>query len=309
MPDWKGSIVDQCPLCSSSRLSSAGKRKDGAEVSKCDDCGVGFLNPMPNEHEIARMYTDYYNREDGIGYTKYPVRLAAAGLDYLLWNIVKPHVKSGSTLLDVGCAYGARVDFFRRRGLKSSGVDMSGEAVTYGRQNWNLDLRATKYEELDESGVFDIITMIDFVEHLPAPNDWARKTKTLTHWGSLVLILTPDLDCYGDYGEKWIGYNTSFEHVLFYNRQALGNVLRKHGFEIAMTTNVKSAPPVATASQVESSTADSIREAAGSLSSFPITTTLMQLRIDLMAKLTWQRLAMNNPRQNSLLVVARRTSG
>ncbi len=68
---WIGNVVRECPVCSSSDFINAGKRKDSAKVSKCRNCGVGFLNPMPTDREIQEMYSDYYARNDGIGYSGY----------------------------------------------------------------------------------------------------------------------------------------------------------------------------------------------------------------------------------------------
>ncbi len=255
---------------------------------------------MPNELEIEKMYSNYFSRDDGIGYSDYPKEFVVRPIDHLLWDSLIRYSKSASTLLDVGCAYGTRTRFFAKKGLKVSGIDISEDAVAYGRQRWGLDLRAGRFESLDIDKKFDAITMIDFVEHLSSGR-WAQKLGQLTHPGSLVMILTPDFDCYADYGESWTGYNTSYEHVMFYNRQALATILGSCGYEDVVVTNIRSPP-----------TADSLESAPGvdKAGLFGRGSYLMRklpvLRANISSLLTWRKLPLNSPRQNSLLFIARK---
>jgi 2-polyprenyl-3-methyl-5-hydroxy-6-metoxy-1,4-benzoquinol methylase len=233
MDGWTGVNLKSCPACSSTRFEPAGRRKDGATVSRCSECGIGFLNPMPTDAEIQGFYHDYFARKDGIGYENYSRRLGTDYLDYLIWDTISSlRNPRGCSVLDVGCAFGSRVAFLRKGGMKATGVDVSTEAVEHGKKNWNLDLHVGKFEDFEFEGKFDFITMIDFIEHVPVPDLWARKMKKISNEGCVLLIHTPDFDYYSRVGERWVGYSKSYEHVLYYNRQSIRSLLSTNGFSV-----------------------------------------------------------------------------
>ncbi len=296
---WKGLELNSCPSCSSKSILSAGRRKDGATVSRCSECGLGFLNPMPTDDEISDMYKSYYSRGDGTGYVGYRVDWHGTGLDRLLWDALTRFSPDLHTMLDVGCAYGTRVLFFNRRGLKAKGIDISNEAVEEGVKK-GLDLSVCRFEDFRTESLYDAMTMIDFVEHLASPGAWSSKLGSLTRTGSLLAILTPDFDCYGDYGEKWIGYNLSFEHVLFYNRRALARVLKEAGFTPLFCANVKSAGPVVSDSESER------HRIMGRLLHLVRGERLYAAWRAEIERLRWRQLLSSTRRENSLLVVAKR---
>lgn len=298
--DWKGRSVTKCPSCSSTDLASAGARKDQAIVSRCVDCGLGFLNPMPTEDEIALMYSGYFSREDGTGYADYKIDWRGTGLDRLLWDVIERNHTGPRSVLDVGCAFGSRVMYLKKRGLRATGVDISREAVDCGCGK-GLDLHACRFEDFNSDATFDVVTMIDFVEHLNLPGTWAAKLESLTHRNSLVAILTPDFDCYFDYGERWIGYNLSFEHLLFFNRKSLASVLERFGFTVITSANVRTANPIMS----EKRTVDAnkglrrmIKVAHGDR--------LLAAWRRMNDRLMWRGLVRSDRRENSLLIVAKR---
>ena len=129
--EWEGVLLERCLQCSSALIAPAGKRGDGAPVSQCSDCGLGFLNPMPTSGEIQGMYSRYYSRDDGIGYEAYGMDSFATSIDYVLLEVLKGlrHSK-GDSVLDVGCAFGGRVAYFRKMGFIASVVDISAEAAS-----------------------------------------------------------------------------------------------------------------------------------------------------------------------------------
>jgi len=260
---------------------------------------------MPTNEEIREMYSGYYSRNDGIGYVGYRSTPSISAIDFAIWDSIKRFGDTPSTSLDVGCAFGGRVAFLRRKGLRASGIDIMKEAVDFGRNRWNLDLRLGRFEDFEPDTTFDVITMIDFIEHLSSARSWSGRVKSLTRPNSLLLILTPDFDCYLEYGERWVGYNLSFEHVLFYNRQSLEYVLGKIGFTKAMAINFRPLPPIFVPSSDKRPS--SLEILYTQLSRFPGVARLNDVRVRVSAAVIWRKLLEYGERQNSLLFVAKRT--
>jgi len=306
--EWEGVRLGKCPQCSSVSISPAGKRGDGATVSECCDCGLGFLNPMPTSEEIQGMYDMYYSRDDGIGYEAYGKGSSPLPVDYVLLDVLKSlgHLK-GDTILDVGCATGSRVAYFKNMGFIASGIDISAEAVDYGRKTWGVDLHLGRFEDFPGTKLFDIVTMIDFIEHLPNPESWTQKVKELTHISSSLFILTPDFDCYRAYGERWVGYNRSYEHVLFYSRRSLGNLLERFGFRAKGSLSLSTLPVTIETSARQ----DKVPGAAGKIANvrvkLPAMEKIIRLAFSTKERLTYERLISRDSCANSLLFYADRS--
>ena len=200
---------------------------------------------MPTDKEIGQMYSEYYSRSDGIGYAEYSKEIEPERMNYLILKTLQEYLgKREIEVLDVGCAYGALVAFLRKWGIKASGVDFSQEAVAYGKKTWNLDLTAAPLEEFRPQKKYDAITMVSFVEHLAKPDTWVNVAGNLIKDKGILVIMTPDFDCYDIYGTNWIGYNLSYEHILFFNGKSLERCLVSAGFEIIKTCNLKILDPV-----------------------------------------------------------------
>ncbi len=80
-------------------------------------------------------------------------------------------------LLDIGCGRGTLLTAAMERGLRVSGVDISGTAVSAARAGLpSADVREGSGEKLPwDDGVFDRVTCIGTLEHLPDPEAGARE--------------------------------------------------------------------------------------------------------------------------------------
>ena len=240
---WKGEPLANCPSCGSSKIDRCGVRKDSAIVFECVNCGLGFLNPMPITNEIAQFYKDYYNRSDGFGYTSYTEMGDFYWLDYYMLARLKEFgIRSGSRILDIGCANGNKVLFFNKKGFQAKGIDLSEEATTFGRTKFGLDLHRTSIEDYTTQERFDAIIMLDFIEHIRNPNAWAEKVSELLKPNGVVVITTPNFILQQMVGDNWIGFNMSFEHLYFFSPNSIKSLIDRVGMKVEFETSFKSMP-------------------------------------------------------------------
>jgi 2-polyprenyl-3-methyl-5-hydroxy-6-metoxy-1,4-benzoquinol methylase len=240
---WKGEIITKCPSCESSRIEKSGIRKDSAIVFKCNDCELGFLNPMPLPNEINEFYHDYYTRSDGIGYTTYDIIGDYSWLDYYLLTRLKEFgIYPGLMVLDIGCAYGNKVHFLRANGFQARGIDLSEEATANGRLNYGLDLQKSSLENYSTLERFDAIIMMSFIEHVRNPKIWADKVSELLKPNGVVVITTPNFSLHSKVGDKWSGFQTSFEHLYFFSPYSLRSLLDRSGIMVEFESSLKTMP-------------------------------------------------------------------
>jgi SAM-dependent methyltransferase len=93
-------------------------------------------------------------------------------LDRLLrrWRIAKatPYVRPGSRVLDIGSGDGALFRRFEGAIGEGIGIDSGLDADVAG-SNWRL-ISGWFPDDLPDSRPFDLITMLAFLEHVPAPD-------------------------------------------------------------------------------------------------------------------------------------------
>jgi SAM-dependent methyltransferase len=304
---WTGELLSKCPVCDSKLLYPAGIRRDKTKVNRCESCKVGFLNPMPTQSEIIRFYDSYYSRQDGFGYSSYICPGKTTPLDYIILDILKEKkVERGARLLDIGCAYGNRVMFFEKKGYHTSGIDLGVEAVEFGRSEYGLDLYASSLEDFSSKDEYDAIMMIDVIEHIEDPHLWAKKVSTLLKPNGLLILFTPNFDCYNIYGESWGGYNMSFEHLFFYNKKSIEKIFSLYGFRLEQDTGYRSIP----AKYVEGCEEEE-KTGIGRFSSLKkvVPNQIVDLALDSLNQIKRKDRIGNGSEYSSLIVVGRKNGG
>lgn len=166
-------------------------------------------------------------------------------MDYVILDLLKKNgIKKRTRVLDVGCAFGNRVRFLNKMGYNASGIDLGTEAIEFGKRYFGLNLQASNLEDFTSREKFDAILMIDLIEHIRDPHVWIKKVSSLLKTNGVVILFTPDFDCYNMYGERWGGYNMSLEHVFFYNRESMEKIFSMYDIRLEGTVGYKSIPVV-----------------------------------------------------------------
>lgn len=217
-----------CPVCRSVDCCPISVRK-AFGLTRCQNCGLVFRCPMPNPDEVAALYADGYHAVWHDCETAAAVRrMKRLTGDYYL-GLIKRHRSSG-VLLDIGCAHGAMLDSARDSGFEVCGVELAPEALREARRRghrvFDQPLEALDLGERR----FDVISLIDVVEHLPSPTDYFRRLNRLISPGGIVLVVTPNVGSWVAkvMGAKWPHYEK--EHLCYYQPSSITCLLQESGF-------------------------------------------------------------------------------
>lgn len=104
--------------------------------------------------------------------------------------------------LDVGCGFGGFVVAFSKLGLESHGIEIDTSRIKLAEANCadqGVQDRVMETSILEEDlvsrlGTFDVITMIDVIEHVPDVPKTVRNVVELLNPGGLLLIEVPNKD-------------------------------------------------------------------------------------------------------------------
>ncbi len=247
---YKMRNFSKCPFCGGKITNKYSDLRDRFEttsmvfsVSECDDCGAGFLNPMPTG-DVSQFYpTNYLSGET-------QTEEVPSKLDFEKWyryNQYKYDFKllkraSGLTLknvesyIDVGCGSGERITFAKDQGcIKAFGVDKFDFAKNQSKQ----EERIINSEVIDykPKNKFQVASLFHVLEHVENPEE------ILTHIRKNILAkrgyLIVQVPNYGSFerhifGSKWFSFDVP-RHVWQFNEQALAGMLKRAGYEVKAT--------------------------------------------------------------------------
>jgi SAM-dependent methyltransferase len=135
--------------------------------------------------------------------------------------------------LDIGCAAGYFVDFMKRRGWNSSGIDVSKECVDFA-VSAGLDVRQGDYLATEYARPFDCVTLWASIEHLHHPHLFLEKIHDELAPGGMLYLSTcraGGVNFMRLYGPDWRFYNLP-EHLYYFSRTNIRRLLARRGFEV-----------------------------------------------------------------------------
>ncbi len=246
-----------CRACGSANVFLRG-RKQGEfirrefEFHQCRDCGLMFVEPFSG----FEIYNDEYYRGHGPDpYVDYETeyrdwRASDRGLEFTdMARIAAAHVAALPAsplpavdtaplrLLDFGCGAGAFLKYLRELGsLHGRPLDLTGHDVgSYADMLKQKDgFRILDLDELsrEPAGRYDVISMIEVIEHLPRPLEPLALVSRLLKPGGLLLLTTGNLDS-PVARRQGIDYRYCAPeiHVSLFNPRCLAQLYRRVGLE------------------------------------------------------------------------------
>lgn len=245
-------MENSCIICGSTTLKSRFKLPYFS-ILQCGQCDVMFKSSILEDDKQDEL-EEIYNSEK---YWNNPQRRAeAANYDLrhkrvkiyhrILQKLADVYPQKGC-LLDVGCAKGVFLDVARHNGWQPVGLEVSSFASQYGRENFDLEVfTGTLAEAPWPDASFDVITMLDVIEHLIDPSSILLQVGRLLKEGGILVIETPNASSVLHRTAELI-FNLSLTyvkwplfqiygmgpegHVLFFNQNTLTYLLNKNNFE------------------------------------------------------------------------------
>lgn len=182
-----------------------------------------FGQPRPR---IGTMdYADYWQtRGDSSWTTRY--------------DIFAGFIETGSSVLDLGCGDGYALDYLReKKGIRGSGMDISGPAVEKAREHGvEAELADITAPGFELSGTYDYILISEVIKHIARPEDLLRKTRG--HFTKGLIISIPNSGHYihrlrllaGRFPVQWMLHPG--EHLRFWTLRDFRNWAAWLGFEV-----------------------------------------------------------------------------
>ncbi len=204
---------------------------------RCPDCDCLSIHPLPADR-LEQIYPPtYYSFASGGGTGGgTATERVKAWLDARAYRRATELIDCERTrILDVGGGDGAiAAAFVRASGGRASAtvVDIDPQSIDAARRR-GLDGTASRFEDFETEERFDLVLMLNLVEHVADPLALLRKAGSLLEPGGLVWLQTPNfrsLDARLFRHRNWAGYHCP-RHWVIFSEDGLRRGLSSAGLE------------------------------------------------------------------------------
>lgn len=201
---------------------------------RCPDCGFAFVESLPTEDKFFEKLYSSNDRDVSIDFNHSGKRKIFSEVISTLKSYVQPQAK----LLDVGAGTGAFVSA-ASKDFTSSGIELSSACVAFAKSK-NLPVSSTSFYDLNPSTEqYDVITLIDVLEHLTDPKKAVLKLKSVLKPNGFLYIKVPNYpaqalkqDILRKLGLSKAGIMQDYVHINHFTLKSLSSFLSMNGFDI-----------------------------------------------------------------------------
>jgi len=231
-----------CPVCASPRrelihdhplAAIAGvSLHAGYQVVACAGCGMVYADAIPAQAAFDHYYRACSRYEDGhrLGL---PSPADQARFRAIAAELAAELADPGAAIAEIGSATGGLLAELQRLGYRRLlGIDPSPLCASTARALHGLETAAGTIFEPIPGAPHDVLVAVGVVEHLrDLDRALANLAAALAPRG-LLYVEVPDLEGFHLTNEAPF-QEFSTEHVNFFTRASLGNLMGRHGFEPA----------------------------------------------------------------------------
>ncbi len=224
-----------CPICKGSSFTSISK--GGIPLLHCNDCDVHFLMHPPEQDYLDAYYsTDYVMSKAETLASEHRRMFRLPEQYWLIHQLQEQGVKSGASILDIGCDKGYFIDQCRKFGYIVKGIEPSVSARSYC-----ISIGLHVYSNIkEEQGEFDAITMWHVLEHFTNPHGVIASCSEKLHAGGFLFIRVPNFASFWSFilGKAWIWFQPN-NHYVHYSKKSLTKLIESHDFDVILCKSRK----------------------------------------------------------------------
>lgn len=221
IPQWNfdNLIPRSCPICNSPDAPIAYERPDALTVRICKQCDAFFVSPSPSDDQLQAFYETYdekHARAPRINIKELADRYKAVDpfTDLRIRELSSLMKLEASRVLDIGFGRALFLYCLKKLGAHPFGLDLDAQAIDLAKF-LGIDAFRGHLADFVSETKYDLITMLDFVEHPLNPMDTLRRASELLERGGLLAIWTPNGD-FASLEESPTTFRVDLEHMQYF---------------------------------------------------------------------------------------------
>lgn len=219
----------RCYICRSDKVELY-KQANGFAVSKCNGCGLLWVDNADPKGIAAFYNQQYFNKKSKMGYKNYLAdeKNHRKNARNILRTVNNTKDLTELRILDIGCAFGFLLDESRKlKHCDVYGVELSSYAYGYGKNKLGLNISNCEFSSANfASEFFDVVFLIGTIEHLVYPKESLNNIYRILRPDGLLVITTIDTK-----GMIPLYSIKPPEHIFYFNHNNLSLLLKEMNFE------------------------------------------------------------------------------
>lgn len=220
-----------CLYCNSAQSLPFRKK---ADIVQCTSCGLVYLRTRPTKETMYEIYQAYAN---DTSHMKPPASADGAknnGLrrEYFVNEVIGFLREKNGTWLDIGCGWGALLNYARELGFASKGIEMTRNCLDFATMQLQIPVSNSQFtDSVISPDSCSVISMVHVLEHIPNPKETLLKVfKTLIPGGYFCGIV-PNIEsfCSTILKDEWVWLDPT-HHYVHYSPSTLKQKLEQTGF-------------------------------------------------------------------------------
>lgn len=224
----------RCNLCESDQNEELFIH-EGHRVVRCRACHLVYVNPQNTKDRLIQIYDhEYFQNPAKVYYKDYYAERDFRSREFAKMIKRIETFKKPGRLLDVGAAAGFLMDSARKSGWETYGVEFSKTASEFARGELKLNVKTGELPECDwPEDYFDVITMIDMIEHTKDPKANLRAAARFLKPGGLLVISTPNIASLGFriFGKGFVFMRPEV-HLWYFDLKTMSRMLASFGIRV-----------------------------------------------------------------------------
>lgn len=237
-------VLNNCPACNSTQFKSHLEVEDYLlshelfTILRCESCEFVFTNPIPSKKDLDKYYqSDEYISHSSSSKSIFD-KIYFFIRNYTIrkkYSLINKYIRSGN-ILDIGCATGEFLNYFKTKGWKTLGIEPNESARKTASEKFSLSVYPEEFLTNIENNTIDVITMWHVLEHVLDLKVRIQQLKKLIKKNGVLLIAVPNIDSKDAkiYGKHWAALDVP-RHLYHFSQSSIQNIFNNEGFELIKT--------------------------------------------------------------------------
>lgn len=240
-----------CPFCNSDQFSVY--ERFGSELQytyvSCDTCKLIYQSPRPvyNQHFIDAAYAEYYQYADNITIDDFS-NISESGVPMFRKEVeyLMNFDKKRTAALDIGSGMGTFLFAAKPHYKEVVGLDVSEQMGNFVTRQIGVPVIIKQFDEFTYPVKFSLIHMSHVLEHVPNPNGWLQKAKSMLDEEGILVINVPNkkslsfsmqhlfykLKLKKQFSSSWSDPSRTPDHLFEPTVPAMHYLVKKNGYEV-----------------------------------------------------------------------------